>query len=78
MHVFSTTLSDHFNTFISFAPSTTEFPSVTRHISFLAAVTFRVKSVELLHSEHVGKKSTDLSMSAIHAVEQTILCETED
>jgi hypothetical protein len=78
MHIFYTTLSDHFNTFISFFPSITELPSVTCHISFLAAVLFRVKRVELLHSEHVGIKSTDLSMSAIHAVEQTILYETED
>jgi hypothetical protein len=78
MHIFPTTLSDHFNTFISFAPSITEFPSVMLHISFLAAVLFTVKSVQLLSSEHVGIKSTVLRMSAIHAVEQTILCERDD
>jgi hypothetical protein len=45
MHIFATKLGDHFNTFISFAPSISEFPSVMIHISFLAAVPFRVKSV---------------------------------
>jgi hypothetical protein len=78
MHVSPTTLSDHFNTFTSFAPSINEYPSLTHHISFLAAVLFRVRSVELLHSEHVDLKSTGLSMSAIHATQQTILIDTED
>jgi hypothetical protein len=51
MHIFATTLlSDRFNTFIFFAPSIGEFPSVLIHISFLEAL-----GLEMLPREHVDK-----------------------